>query len=87
MQVSVLKLKPKGIIMSGDPASVYEDTPHADPALCGGIPIHGLCQHIAWRLSRGSVIAGEKRVWQGDQHAAVQQPRRLALTASRVMAE
>jgi GMP synthase (glutamine-hydrolysing) len=37
--------KPKGVILSGGPASVYEEgSPHPDPAIwTGGIPILGIC--------------------------------------------
>src|SRR5450756_1703355 len=37
--------KPKAVILSGGPSSVYEDgSPHPDPALwTGGIPILGIC--------------------------------------------
>src|SRR5438477_7592419 len=41
----VAELKPKGIIFSGSPFSVYEKgAPHCDPALFNlGIPVLGLC--------------------------------------------
>ncbi|OJA15845.1 hypothetical protein AZE42_09900 [Rhizopogon vesiculosus] len=40
-----LKFKPKGIILSGSPYSVYDDdAPHADPGIYDlGVPILGIC--------------------------------------------
>ncbi|KAM3542213.1 hypothetical protein ARSEF1564_004880 [Beauveria bassiana] len=61
-----LAWKPKGIILSGGPYSVYEDgAPHVDPAwLDYGVPILGICygmQELAYRLSPDNVIAGTAR--------------------------
>ncbi|MFN0196444.1 MAG: glutamine-hydrolyzing GMP synthase [Planctomycetaceae bacterium] len=43
--VRIAELKPKGLILSGGPASVYgEKSPHPDPAIFDlGIPILGIC--------------------------------------------
>ncbi|KAF2091262.1 GMP synthase [Saccharata proteae CBS 121410] len=61
-----LNWKPKGIILSGSPYSVYEaGSPHADPAIFElGVPILGICyglQEIAWHHDNENVSAGEKR--------------------------
>lgn len=61
-----LNWKPKGIILSGGPYSVYEDdAPHVDPAVLEleGVPILGICyglQELAWHHGK-NVLAGEKR--------------------------
>ena len=41
----VAELKPRGLILSGGPASVYErGAPHCDPALFDlGVPVLGIC--------------------------------------------
>ncbi|KAF2121665.1 GMP synthase [Lophiotrema nucula] len=60
-----LSWKPKGIILSGGPYSVYsDDAPHVDPAVFdAGVPILGICyglQELAWHFGK-NVLAGEKR--------------------------
>lgn len=60
-----LSWKPKGVILSGGPYSVYEkDAPHVDPAVFdAGIPVLGICyglQEMAWQRGE-NVVAGEKR--------------------------
>ncbi|HWT13374.1 MAG TPA: glutamine-hydrolyzing GMP synthase [Allosphingosinicella sp.] len=57
------RLRPKGIILSGGPASVtYQDSPRADEALFGaGVPLLGICygqQLMAAQLG-GKVVAGD----------------------------
>lgn len=64
-KIAELSWKPKGVILSGGPYSVYEDgAPHADPAVWDlGVPILGICyglQEIAWTYGK-NVLAGEKR--------------------------
>ncbi|KAJ7716964.1 hypothetical protein DFH07DRAFT_861744 [Mycena maculata] len=54
-QLKDLNFKPKGIIMSGSPYSVYDkDSPHADPGIYElGVPILGICyglQEMAWQM-------------------------------------
>ena len=61
----LLALRPKGIVFSGGPSSVYEDgAPTCDPAILElGIPILGICygmQYMARALG-GEVLGGEKR--------------------------
>ncbi|KAK1783242.1 class I glutamine amidotransferase-like protein [Copromyces sp. CBS 386.78] len=65
-KIADLDYKPKGVILSGGPYSVYEDgAPHVDPAVFElGVPILGICygmQEIAWRASPENVIAGVHR--------------------------
>ncbi|KAI9439840.1 GMP synthase [Lactarius indigo] len=54
-KVKELGWKPKGVILSGSPYSVYDsDSPHVDPDVFElGVPILGICyglQEIAWNL-------------------------------------
>ncbi|EED14082.1 GMP synthase [Talaromyces stipitatus ATCC 10500] len=61
-----LAFKPKGIILSGGPYSVYDPiAPHVDPAFFElGVPILGVCyglQEIAWRVGKENVVAGTER--------------------------
>ncbi|KAK8090159.1 GMP synthase [Apiospora hydei] len=65
-KVSELSWKPKGIIFSGGPSSVYDEgSPHVDPAVFDlNVPILGICygcQEIAWRSDSKNVARGEKR--------------------------
>jgi GMP synthase (glutamine-hydrolysing) len=64
-KLSELAWKPKGIILSGGPYSVYwDDAPHVDPTVFDlNVPILGICyglQEIAWHFGK-NVLAGEKR--------------------------
>lgn len=68
-----LTWKPKGVILSGGPYSVYApDAPHVDPEVFNlDVPILGICyglQEIAWHFGK-NVLAGEKREY---GHAALQ---------------
>ena len=58
--------QPRGVILSGGPASVYgEGVPTAQPELLGlGIPVLGLCygMQVLAQLSGGSVVAADRRV-------------------------
>ncbi|KAH7356113.1 GMP synthase-like protein [Pyrenochaeta sp. MPI-SDFR-AT-0127] len=66
-KLSEIPFKPKGIILSGGPYSVYEkDAPHVDHAVFElGVPILGICyglQEMAWHFGKNAgVAAGEKR--------------------------
>ena len=67
-----LAWKPKGVILSGGPYSVYaNDAPHVDPAVFElEVPILGICyglQEIAWHHGK-NVAAGDKREY---GHAAL----------------
>ena len=61
----VAELKPKGIILSGSPHSVYEPgSPQLDPEILNlGIPVLGLCygQQLMCRLLGSEVIPGKAR--------------------------
>jgi GMP synthase (glutamine-hydrolysing) len=61
----VVELKPKGIILSGGPASVYEaGAPTMDPAIYGlGIPILGLCygMQLGCRILGAEVVGSNRR--------------------------
>ena len=63
---SELAWKPKGVILSGGPYSVYgKDAPHVDPAVFDlDVPLLGICyglQEMAWHHDNKNVLAGEKR--------------------------
>jgi GMP synthase (glutamine-hydrolysing) len=63
--VKLATLKPRGLILSGGPASVYgKGAPHCDPAIWNlGIPVLGICygmQLMAHQLG-GRVEKGDKR--------------------------
>ncbi len=65
-RVSELSWKPKGVILSGGPYSVYEkNAPHVDPAVFElNVPLLGICyglQEMAWHHDEKNVLAGEKR--------------------------
>jgi GMP synthase (glutamine-hydrolysing) len=56
--------RPKGIIYSGGPASVYEpDAPRSDPALLAlGIPVLGICYgHQLMALQLGATVEGSEQ--------------------------
>ncbi|KAF8228340.1 GMP synthase [Tricholoma matsutake] len=58
-KIKDLNFRPKGVILSGSPYSVYDkDAPHVDPSVFDlGVPILGICyglQELAWNL-KGTV--------------------------------
>ena len=61
----ILGRKPKGIVFSGGPASVYQpDAPQCDPALFeAGVPILGICygMQLAARMLGGKVVGAAQR--------------------------
>jgi GMP synthase (glutamine-hydrolysing) len=61
----VAELKPRGIILSGGPASVYEsNAPKCDPAIFDlGVPVLGICygMQLACQVLGGEVKPGETR--------------------------
>ncbi|KAF8252354.1 GMP synthase [Wilcoxina mikolae CBS 423.85] len=64
-KIAELAWKPKGIILSGSPYSVYDaEAPHVDPAVFDlDVPILGVCyglQEIAWNHGK-DVCAGERK--------------------------
>ncbi|KAJ5178088.1 GMP synthase [Penicillium coprophilum] len=65
-KIAELTWKPKGIVFSGGPSSVYDEgSPHVDPAVFDlNVPILGICygcQEIAWRIDSKNVARGEAR--------------------------
>jgi GMP synthase (glutamine-hydrolysing) len=62
---AIRSFSPRGIILSGGPASVYEkDAPHSDPAIFHlGIPILGICygMQLMGHLLGGEVVRARKR--------------------------
>ncbi|PTB43264.1 hypothetical protein M441DRAFT_88090 [Trichoderma asperellum CBS 433.97] len=65
-KLSELPWKPKGIVLSGGPSSVYDEgSPHVDPAVFElGVPILGICygcQEIAWQTNSQNVARGTAR--------------------------
>ncbi|KAF2771568.1 GMP synthase [Teratosphaeria nubilosa] len=71
-KLAELDFKPRGVILSGGPYSVYAaDAPHVDPHVFAlDVPILGICyglQELAWHHGK-NVAAGEKREY---GHASV----------------
>ncbi|KIY47699.1 GMP synthase [Fistulina hepatica ATCC 64428] len=74
-QLKDVNFRPKGIILSGSPYSVYEEgSPHADPAIYElRVPILGICyglQEIAWHM-KGEVSKHTHREYGYAQIEAV----------------
>ncbi|MFO0880025.1 MAG: glutamine-hydrolyzing GMP synthase [Gemmataceae bacterium] len=61
----IAELKPKGVILSGGPASVYEpNAPRCDPAIFDlGIPVLGICygMQVACQALGGAVLPASRR--------------------------
>jgi len=74
---TVLAMKPKGIVLSGGPSSVYDDSaPKADPGiLTAGLPVLGICyglQFITHHLG-GTVLPAAAREY-GHAEVTVTDP-------------
>ena len=71
----VARRKPKGLILSGGPASVYaEGAPKLDPELLElDIPVLGICYGMQLRIEAGSTVGVDRRGAAGED-----QPLRLA---------
>jgi GMP synthase (glutamine-hydrolysing) len=76
----VRALRPRGIILSGGPSSVYETgAPHCDPAIFElGVPVLGICygMHLACHLLGGTVVPSRSREF-GRAHCHVREPNGL----------
>jgi GMP synthase (glutamine-hydrolysing) len=75
-------IKPKGIILSGGPSSVYEDgAPHCLPEVLEmGVPVLGICygvQLLSYFLG-GKVESSDKREYGGAQVKQISESRLLA---------
>src|SRR5687768_10565344 len=71
--------KPTGIILSGGPASVYEENvPTADPRLLDVAPVLGICygMHLIAHLEGGAVVGAGKREY-GRAEVQVTEPKGL----------
>ncbi len=71
----IAKLKPKGLILSGGPASVYDkDAPHLDPEIFSlDIPVLGICYGLmlmAHHLGGQVVFTGRREYGAGTLHIA-----------------
>ena len=75
-----LPWKPRGVILSGGPYSVYDaDAPHVNWEQLSnlGVPVLGICyglQEIAYQSDKENVVAGEKREY-GDARVKVEKHR------------
>jgi GMP synthase (glutamine-hydrolysing) len=77
---SIQAFAPKGIILSGGPASVYErNAPHIDPAVLElGIPVLGICygMQLMGHLLGGEVVRARRREY-GKADLVLRRPSKL----------
>src|SRR4029077_14462728 len=61
----IRKLEPAGIVLSGEPSSVYDaDAPKCDPnVLAQGMPVLGICYGMQWiaHALGGKVVRADRR--------------------------
>jgi GMP synthase (glutamine-hydrolysing) len=81
-------MRPKGIILSGGPASVYADgAPSCAPAMLGdGIPVLGICYGMQWMTHvLGGRVAPSARREFGHADVHVDRPTRLTTGLGRTL--
>ena len=74
-------LKPRGLILSGGPASVYgKGAPHCDPAIWNlGIPVLGWGTQIGFVYNLGSFVPLSSFAYKGEGWALTRDDHRLIM--------